>query len=197
MLGLVLHYFLTIIWGVCKFVIHKTFGALNIAWLMLAIQFPILFSIGVGIIFSDMKSEMASNAGNNPFAKIGAALMDTFSIDPGVIMWILMGAAVCGLVLKFANKGSVLPAAQSSDALTTQVLNQPEKLAPVSESVLSKQSKAKIVPPFRFKKWWLVGIVFVSIILIAILLLKVFGLFQSFIKPMFLLHLKICRHLLR
>ena len=56
-----------------------------------------------------MKSEMTSKAGDdNPFfAALGAAMMNSFSIEPGVIMWILMVAAACGLALQLTNRGAV------------------------------------------------------------------------------------------
>ncbi len=103
--GLALHYLFTIIWGVCTFVIHKTFRLLNIVWLGLAVQFPIIFAIGGQIIISDMKSEMANEAGaDNPFAALGAAIADSFSISPGIILWVLMIMAGIGLAMHLIDK---------------------------------------------------------------------------------------------
>ena len=102
-LGLALHYLYTIIWS-----IHRTSRRLNIAWLALAIQFPILFSIGGEIIISDMKNKMISGAGaDNHLAALGTAIAGSFSIEPGMIMWFLMIASILGLSFQFTDDGIV------------------------------------------------------------------------------------------
>ena len=104
-LGLALHYLLTIVWGICTFVLRRTFRSINMMWLALAVQFPILFAIGGKIILSDLKSEMLKNGGQeDPFAAMGAAMVSTFSIDPGIIMWILMAVSIIALALHFIDK---------------------------------------------------------------------------------------------
>ena len=64
-LGIVLHYLLTIVWGVLSFAFKKTFSILNIVWLALALQFPILFSIGAHIAIGAIKAKAMSDAGND------------------------------------------------------------------------------------------------------------------------------------
>lgn len=104
-LGLLLHYLFTILWGICTFALHETSRLLNIVWLALAVQFPILFSIGENIFMSDMKSKMVSEMGDdNPFAMFGAAMVGSFSIEASLIMWILMIVSMIGLASQFMGK---------------------------------------------------------------------------------------------
>lgn len=106
--GLLLHYFLTIIWGIYTFALHETSRLLNILWLTLAVQYPILFSIGENIFMSDIKSKMVSEMGDdNPFAMFGAAMVGSFSIEPSLIMWILMIVSIIGLASQFMGKKTV------------------------------------------------------------------------------------------
>jgi hypothetical protein len=150
--GLALHYLFTIIWGVCTFVIHKTFRLLNITWLALAVQFPIVFAIGGQIIISDLKSEVANKGGaDNPFAQLGAAIMDSFSIDPGIIMWILMIVAIIGLAVQFIYKGKIV------------------------ESGVKEDEEIKEQTPMQKKKLITIGAIAGAVILIAFAL-KIFGL---------------------
>jgi hypothetical protein len=108
-LGIVLHYLLTIVWGVLSFAFKKTFSILNIVWLALALQFPILFSIGAHIAIGAIKAKAMSDAGNDgdnsPGAALGTALGAAFinqiSMQPGAIMWVLMVIALFCLGLPF------------------------------------------------------------------------------------------------
>lgn len=108
-LGIVLHYLLTIVWGVLSFAFKKTFSILNIVWLALALQFPILFSIGAHIAIGAFKAKAMSDAGsdgdNSPGAALGTALGAAFinqiSVQPGAIMWVLMVIALFCLGLPF------------------------------------------------------------------------------------------------
>ncbi len=50
---------------------------------------------------------------DNPFAALGAAMVSSFSIEPGVIMWILMVVGVIGLVFQFIGKERVSTEVQS------------------------------------------------------------------------------------
>ena len=108
-LGIVLHYLLTIIWGICTFVLHKTCRILDIVWLALAVQFPILFSIGMKIISAELNSLISSSKdADNPFASLGASMMvNSFSIEPGIVMWMLMILSILGLVIQFMDKEMV------------------------------------------------------------------------------------------
>ena len=154
--GLALHYLFTIAWGVCTFVLHKTFRLLNIAWLALAVQFPIIFAIGGQIIVSDMKSEMANKGGaDNTFAQLGAAIMDSFSIDPGIIMWILMIVAIIGLSVQFIYKGKIV------------------------ESGVKEAEGTKGQNSIQKKKWITIVAIAGAVILIAFAL-KIFGLIPGF-----------------
>ncbi len=107
-LGLAFHYLLTIVWGIYTFALFRKSHILNIVWLAMAIQFPIIFSVGGNIIISDIKSKMISDVGsNNPFAALGTSIAGSFSIEPGVIIWILMIMAIIGLAIQFTNKRKV------------------------------------------------------------------------------------------
>ncbi len=107
-LGLFLHYLFTILWGICTFALHETSRILNIVWLALAVQFPVLFSIGEIIFMSDMKSKMVSEMGDdNPFAMLGAAMVGSFSIEASLIIWILMIVSIIGLASQFMDKSMV------------------------------------------------------------------------------------------
>jgi hypothetical protein len=101
--GIMLHYLLTLIWGVFAFAFKRTFSFLNIAWLSLALQFPIVFSIGAHIVISAMKVEAMSDTRNNAGddsggaaigTALGAAFVNNISIQPGAVMWVLMALAL-------------------------------------------------------------------------------------------------------
>jgi hypothetical protein len=101
-LGLALHYLLTVI--VAFFAFRKVFSFLIIIWLLFALQFPLFFSLGEKILLSEMKSEMTTQAKDNPFATLGTTMINSFSLDPGAMLWILMIASTAGLVLEFLQR---------------------------------------------------------------------------------------------
>ncbi|KQC08076.1 MAG: hypothetical protein APR62_05440 [Smithella sp. SDB] len=154
--GLALHYLFTIIWGICTFALNKTFRILNIVWLVLAIQFPIIFSIGGIIFISDIKSKMMSGIGSdNPYAAIGTSIASSFSIDPGIVLWILMVLAIIGLAIQFMEKRTVsISNVKSIDKDTEKIKEQ------------------KTIQ----KKKWIVPIIITGTIILIVVLLKVFGL---------------------
>jgi hypothetical protein len=107
-LGVLLHYLLTLVWGVLAFALKRTFSVLNLVWLFFALQFPILFSMGVHLIVSAAKTSAlreAANAGANDStgealgAQLGAALVNNVSLEPGAVMWVLMAFAFFGIGL--------------------------------------------------------------------------------------------------
>jgi hypothetical protein len=107
-LGLLLHYLLTLVWGVLAFALKKTFSVLSLVWLSFALQFPILFSMGAHLMVSAIKSSAlrdAANAGaNDPTgaalgAQLGAALVNNVFLQPGAVMWVLMVFALFGIGL--------------------------------------------------------------------------------------------------
>jgi hypothetical protein len=105
--GLLLHYLLTLVWGVMAFFLKRTFSALNILWLFLALQFPILFSMGAHLLVAALKTSALSNAvndgDNSPGATLGTALGAAFInhifLQPGAAMWVLMAFALLGICL--------------------------------------------------------------------------------------------------
>jgi hypothetical protein len=107
-IGISIHYLLTVVWGVLTLVLKRTFSLLNTIWLSLAVQFPILFSIGAYMAITAVKTNAMSDAGsdtgdNSPGAAfgtaLGAALLNQISMQPGAVMWILMTFAALGMSL--------------------------------------------------------------------------------------------------
>ena len=112
-LGILLHYLLTIIWGVLTFAAKKTYSVFNTIWLSLALQFPVLFLIGAHIAVGAMKAEALKEAGgsagdNSPGAELGNALgmafINQISVQPGVIMWILMTVSLVVIGAQFISR---------------------------------------------------------------------------------------------
>lgn len=138
--GLSLHYLFTIIWGFCTFALHETSRSLNRAWLVLAVQFPILFSIGMKIFFSELNSLISSSKdADNPFASLGASMMaNSFSIEPGIVMWILMIVSILGLGIQFMDNGVVVKSHVNSGNTKVEII---EGL----ESVQKKLRKRTII----------------------------------------------------
>jgi len=98
-LGIMLHYLLSIVWCVCRFAFRKSVAVINTIWLAGAIQFPVLLTIGTSIILASMKREMAQEKDSEFAAAIGTALMNSLSIEAGLIMWALFVVAICGLAM--------------------------------------------------------------------------------------------------
>jgi hypothetical protein len=107
--GVILHYLLTLVWGVLALAFKKTFSPLNILWLALAIQFPILFSMGVHLLMHSAKSEAMNQLKDNAFAVLGFAFVNGISIQAGAIMWLLMVLAAVILLLPFLARKFSLP----------------------------------------------------------------------------------------
>jgi hypothetical protein len=107
-LGLLLHYLLTIVWGVLAFTVRKTSSTLNTVWLSLGLQFPILFSIGIQMSMSSLKGEAMRQAGSDESsgmgALFGAALVNQISVQPGMTMWILMTLALFGIGIQVLSR---------------------------------------------------------------------------------------------
>lgn len=115
-LGILLHYLLTIVWGVLTFAAKKSYSVFNTIWLSLALQFPVLFLIGAHIAVGAMKAEALKEAGgsagdNSPGAELGNALgmafINQISMQPGVIMWILMTVSLVVIGAHFISRKSV------------------------------------------------------------------------------------------
>ena len=109
-LGILLHYLLTLVWGVLAFALKRTFSLLNIIWLALALQFPLLFSIGAHMAITAIKTSAMSDASSDKTddsagaaigTALGAALLNQISIQPGAVMWVLMTFAALGVSLPF------------------------------------------------------------------------------------------------
>jgi hypothetical protein len=98
-LGLVVFYILTIAWGIYAFGLKRSYPRLNAVRLILAIQYPILLSISAQLIKSGLRSKMSSDLGGNPFAALGQAMVNHFSLSPGVVNWVLMALGLMVLVL--------------------------------------------------------------------------------------------------
>jgi hypothetical protein len=109
-LGVMLHYLLTLVWVILTFAFKKTFPPLTLAWLGLAAQFPILFSLGARMVLGGVRSEAMSELQGNPFGAVGTAFLDQFSVQPGISMWILGLTSVAALLgavaLRRREKGS-------------------------------------------------------------------------------------------
>ncbi len=97
-IGLMLHYLLTVVWAALVFGLHRTIDSLTTIWLILALQFPILLSIGVHLAMTGIKSDVAKEAAADEAggfaAVIGAAMLNNTSITPGLAMWALMALAL-------------------------------------------------------------------------------------------------------
>jgi hypothetical protein len=99
MLGLLLFYVVNVLWGVWFFAFKRTFPRVTLVWLVLAIQFPVLFTIGAQMIISGMRSDMGSNMRGNPFDALGMAMVNNISLQPGMVTWFLMALAFAGIAL--------------------------------------------------------------------------------------------------
>lgn len=101
-LGLIIHYLLTVVWCISRFAMRRSFEVLNKIWLGAAIQYPILLTVGASIVVSSMKKEMMANKEENEFAAaLGTMFANSFSIAPGLIMWGLFLVAIVGLTMPF------------------------------------------------------------------------------------------------
>ena len=98
-LGLLLFYVLTLVWGSLAFGMKRTFPALDIAWLGLAIQYPILMLVGSHLLITGMREQLGSDMRGNPFAGMGQAFVNNVSIKPGLVTWFLLALALAGIVL--------------------------------------------------------------------------------------------------
>jgi len=98
-LGLTVFYILTIVWGIYSFGLKRSYPRLTALWLLLGIQYPILVTISAQLIKSGMRSKMNSDMGGNPFAALGQAMVNHFSLSPGVVNWVLMALALVFLLL--------------------------------------------------------------------------------------------------
>ncbi len=96
--GIAIHYVLSIFWCIVRIITGTSFNVLNKLWLFTAIQYPVLLSIGSGMILASMKTEMAKKDNGGFGAELGAAFMNSLSIEPGVIMWALFMLSICGLI---------------------------------------------------------------------------------------------------
>jgi hypothetical protein len=90
---------LNVLWGIWFFAFKRTFPRVTLVWLVLAIQFPVLFTIGAQMIISGMRSDMGSNMRGNPFDALGMAMVNNISLQPGMVTWFLMALAFAGIAL--------------------------------------------------------------------------------------------------
>jgi hypothetical protein len=100
-LALIGHYLLTVVWAALEFGFHKTRSALTTTWLVLALQFPVIFSIGVHIMLSGIKGEVPTEAGADDSSGVatflGIVFLNNTNIAPGLVMWILMAVALAAM----------------------------------------------------------------------------------------------------
>jgi hypothetical protein len=105
--GLLGHYLLSVVWAILNFGFRKTFGFLNFLWLGLAVQFPLLFTAGFYLTMSALKSQILAEAAKN---NSGAApnpeavamvtgIMNSISVGPAAMMWVLFGVALAAFIL--------------------------------------------------------------------------------------------------
>jgi hypothetical protein len=102
------HYVLTIVWGFFTFALKQTYDFLTFMWLLLVVQFPILFLIGGQILVGGMKSKMAADLNGNPFAGLAVAMASSFNLQPGVVTWLLMLVSLAALALLIINRKRML-----------------------------------------------------------------------------------------
>lgn len=103
LLGILLHYVLTIVWFSCRFIFQSSFERVNGLWLISAIQFPIFLTIGFKIIMDWIKHETGKASGD-PLAIMFSAAIDSFSVDAGSAMWVLMALSTFGLLIVWMMK---------------------------------------------------------------------------------------------
>ena len=109
LLGLLLHYLLTLVWAITTFGFKKSAPPLVTIWLVLAIQFPILFSLGTRLILARATSEAMNELKDNPFGVLGVAFTNNVSVVPGVVMWLLMLLCLAALTLPLVARKMLLP----------------------------------------------------------------------------------------
>lgn len=105
--GLLGHYLFSVLWAVLNFAFRKSFRIFNWLWLGLAIQFPILFTIGTHLALSALKTQMLAEASKNnggaagdaAAANMGAAFASNISVGPAAMMWVLFGIALAAFLL--------------------------------------------------------------------------------------------------
>ena len=98
LLGLLLHYLLTLVCAALTFGFKRS-SPLTRGWLVLAIQFPILYSVGARLILAGATSETMNELNDNLFGVPGVADAHNVSLAPGLVMWVLMFLCVAALGL--------------------------------------------------------------------------------------------------
>lgn len=105
--GLAIHYVLSIFWCIGRIIMGKSVEIINKLWLFTAIQFPVLLTIGSSFVLASMKSEMAKKNDGSFGATLGTAFLNSFSIEPGLIMWALFMLSLCGLITVILSRKMV------------------------------------------------------------------------------------------
>ncbi len=110
LLALLLHYLGTVAWGILTFAFRKAHSTLDVVWLSLGLQFPILFSIAVHLTLAGVKSDVTKQSGGSDAdamgTLLGLAFVNNTSIGPGVVMWILMALASLAIGLNAVQPAS-------------------------------------------------------------------------------------------
>lgn len=109
LLGLLLHYLLTLMWVTTTFGFKKNAPPLNTIWLVLAVQFPILFTVGARLILAGATSEAINALKDDQFGFLGVAFANNVSLTPGVVMWLLMLLCLAALSLPLVARKLSLP----------------------------------------------------------------------------------------
>lgn len=100
-LGLLGHYLFSVLWAVLNFAFRKSFRIFNWFWLGLAIQFPILFTLGTHLALAAFKDQMTAEAGKSSGGgdAFAAAFTSNISVGPAAMMWVLFGIALAAFLL--------------------------------------------------------------------------------------------------
>ena len=96
-IGIAVHYLLTLPFAVLKARKRMPGGILLKTWLYCAIQFPLIFSAGTTLL--TMKLQQQAGPGDDLGSTLGKAFIGNFSISPGITLWILMATCIAYLLL--------------------------------------------------------------------------------------------------
>jgi len=115
-LGLQLHYILTLVWGVLAFGFKRNEPLLNTVWLAFGAQFPIFFSAGARMLLAGARDTVMNELKDNPFGILGFIFMNNVSVSPGVVMWFLMVICLETLALPLIARNMAIPWDEGSSA---------------------------------------------------------------------------------